>query len=91
MSKEKVKEAPNIEPRGEELSQDDERALYHYYALNYTPPATESGRGLPAADRRYRARFGHRSPLVAGLQAGAGTPATGEGIQLTLAPTEGSV
>jgi PRC-barrel domain len=46
VSKEKVKEAPNIEPRGEELSQDDERALYHYYALNYTPPANESGRRL---------------------------------------------
>jgi hypothetical protein len=46
VSKEKVKEAPNIEPRGEELSQGDERALYHYYALNYTPPASESGRRL---------------------------------------------
>jgi hypothetical protein len=30
VSKEKVKEAPNIEPHGEELSQDDESALYHY-------------------------------------------------------------
>ena len=30
-SKEKVKEAPNIELRGEELYQDDEKALYHYY------------------------------------------------------------
>lgn len=46
VSKEKVEQAPNIEPRGEELSQDDERALYHYYGLNYTPPATESGRRL---------------------------------------------
>ena len=46
MSKEKVKEAPNIELRGEELSQDDEMVLYHYYALNYTPPDTESGRRL---------------------------------------------
>ncbi len=46
VSKEKVKEAPNIEPRGEELYQDDEKALYHYYELNYTPPATESGRRL---------------------------------------------
>ena len=45
-SKEKVKEAPNIELRGEELYQDDEKALYHYYELNYTPPATESGRRL---------------------------------------------
>jgi hypothetical protein len=46
VSKEKVKEAPNIEPRGEELSQDDERVLYHYYGLNYQPPASESGRRL---------------------------------------------
>ena len=46
VSKEKVKEAPNIEPHGEELSQEDESALYHYYALNYSPPATESGRRL---------------------------------------------
>lgn len=42
----KVKEAPNIEPRGEELSQDDEQVLYHFYGLNYTPPANESGRRL---------------------------------------------
>ena len=46
VSKEKVEEAPNIESRGEELSQDDEKALYHYYGLNYTSPATESGRRL---------------------------------------------
>jgi hypothetical protein len=45
-SVEKVKEAPNIEPRGEELSQDDERVLYHFYGLNYTPPLSESGRRL---------------------------------------------
>jgi sporulation protein YlmC with PRC-barrel domain len=42
----KVKEAPNIEPRGEELSQDDEMVLYHFYGLNYTPPVSESGRRL---------------------------------------------
>jgi len=46
VSKAKVNEAPNIELRGEELSQDDERALYHFYGLNYTPPATQSGRRL---------------------------------------------
>ena len=46
VSKDTVKDAPNIEPHGEELSQDDESALYHYYQLNYTPPATESGRRL---------------------------------------------
>ena len=41
-----VKAAPNIEMHGEELSQADESALYHHYELNYTPPATESGRRL---------------------------------------------
>jgi hypothetical protein len=46
VSKEKVKEAPNIEPRGEELSQDDESALDHFYGLNYAPPETQSGRRL---------------------------------------------
>ncbi len=46
VTKQKVKDAPNIEPQGEELSQDDEMVLYHYYQLNYTPPATESGRRL---------------------------------------------
>jgi uncharacterized protein YrrD len=46
VSKEQVKGAPNIEMEGEELSQQDERILYHHYQLNYTPPATESGRRL---------------------------------------------
>jgi hypothetical protein len=46
VTKAKVKEAPNIELQGEELSQDDESALYHYYGLNYTPPNTPSGRRL---------------------------------------------
>jgi hypothetical protein len=46
VSKEQVKSAPNIELRGEELSQADESTLYHHYQLNYTPPATESGRRL---------------------------------------------
>jgi uncharacterized protein YrrD len=41
-----VKDAPNLELHGEELSQEDESALYHYYELNYTPPDTESGRRL---------------------------------------------
>src|ERR1700733_12377714 len=36
VSKAQVKDAPNIELRGEELSQDDESALYHHYELNYT-------------------------------------------------------
>ena len=41
-----VESAPNIELQGEELSQDDESALYHHFELNYTPPNTESGRRL---------------------------------------------
>jgi PRC-barrel domain len=45
-SKQQVKDAPNIEQHGEELSQADESALYHHYELNYTPPAAESGRRL---------------------------------------------
>jgi sporulation protein YlmC with PRC-barrel domain len=46
VSKDQVKNAPNIELRGEELSQADESALYHHYELNYTPPDIPSGRRL---------------------------------------------
>jgi uncharacterized protein YrrD len=46
MAKEQVKDAPNIELEGDELSQAEESTLYHHYQLNYTPPATESGRRL---------------------------------------------
>jgi sporulation protein YlmC with PRC-barrel domain len=46
VTKEKVRAAPNIELHGEELSQQDESALYHHFELNYTPPASESGRRL---------------------------------------------
>ena len=46
VTRDQVKSAPNIEQHGEELSQADESALYHHYALNYTPPDTESGRRL---------------------------------------------
>jgi hypothetical protein len=46
VSKEQVKDAPNIEPHGDELSQEDESVLYHHYQLNYIPPDTESGRRL---------------------------------------------
>jgi hypothetical protein len=41
-----VKQAPNIELQGDELSQADESSLYHYYELNYTPSETPSGRRL---------------------------------------------
>jgi len=46
VSKAQVEAAPNIEQHGEELSQDDESALYHHFELNYTPPDIESGRRL---------------------------------------------
>jgi sporulation protein YlmC with PRC-barrel domain len=46
ITKDRVRSAPNIEMHGEELSQADESALYHHFEMNYTPPATESGRRL---------------------------------------------
>jgi uncharacterized protein YrrD len=46
VTKEQVKSAPNIQLQGGELSQADESTLYHHYQLNYTPPATQSGRRL---------------------------------------------
>jgi hypothetical protein len=46
VSREQVKDAPNLELQGAELAQGDESDLYHHYKLNYTPPETESGRRL---------------------------------------------
>jgi uncharacterized protein YrrD len=46
VSREQVKSAPNIDLHGDELSKEDESALYHHYQLNYTPPDTERGRRL---------------------------------------------
>jgi uncharacterized protein YrrD len=46
VTKGQIESAPNIEQHGEELSQEDESALYHHFELNYTPPDTESGRRL---------------------------------------------
>ncbi len=46
VTRDQVQDAPNIELKGEELSQADESALYHHYELNYTPPDIESGRRL---------------------------------------------
>lgn len=46
VSKEQVRDAPNIGSEAGELSQQDESNLYHHYNLNYTPPAIESGRRL---------------------------------------------
>jgi hypothetical protein len=45
-TKEQVRSAPDLEMHGEELSRDDEAALYHHFELNYVPPATPSGRRL---------------------------------------------
>ena len=46
VSKEQVKNAPNLELEGEELSEADEATLYHHYQLNYTAAGTQSGRRL---------------------------------------------
>jgi len=46
VTRDQVKDAPDIETEGEELSQADESALYHHYGLNYSAPDTESGRRL---------------------------------------------
>ena len=46
VTKEKVRAAPDLEMHGEELSQDDESALYHHFEMNYTPPNIPSGRRL---------------------------------------------
>jgi sporulation protein YlmC with PRC-barrel domain len=57
VTKEQVRSAPDIEMHGEELSQEDESALYHHFEQNYTPPDTESGPGSPAAERRVETLF----------------------------------
>jgi len=46
VTKQQVKDAPNVEHLGDELSQADESALYHYYEMNYTPSHNPSGRRL---------------------------------------------
>jgi len=46
VSKAQVKDAPNIDLEGDELSQADESTLYHYFQLNYTQSDTPSGRRL---------------------------------------------
>ena len=53
MSADEVKEAPNIELHGDELSQADESRLYHHYEMNYTAPTTVKADAVsPAAERR---------------------------------------
>jgi hypothetical protein len=46
VTKGQVRSAPDIKMHGDELSQADESALYHHFELNYTAPATPSGRRL---------------------------------------------
>lgn len=46
VTKEQIKGAPNIALEGDELSAEDESALYHHYHLNYTRTQTPSGRRL---------------------------------------------
>jgi hypothetical protein len=46
VTKKQVKDAPDIEMHGDELSQADESALYHHFELNYAPPDIQSGRRL---------------------------------------------
>jgi hypothetical protein len=45
-TKEQIKNAPHIDLAGDELSGEEESALYHHYHLNYNPPDTQSGRRL---------------------------------------------
>ena len=44
--KEQVRSAPDLDLRGQEMSQADESALYHHFEMNYTAIASESGRRL---------------------------------------------
>ena len=41
--KDRVKDAPNVDPDNGHLSQEEERALYQYYGLEYTETASDSG------------------------------------------------
>jgi hypothetical protein len=45
-TREQIKNAPHIALTGDELSGEEESALYHHYQLNYTPSDTQSGRRL---------------------------------------------
>ena len=41
--KDRVKDAPNVDPDNGHLSQDEERALYQYYGLDYSGAASDAG------------------------------------------------
>jgi uncharacterized protein (TIGR02271 family) len=47
--KDKVNDAPRVEPDNGHLSQSEEAELYHYYGLDYSEDASDSG--LPAGTR----------------------------------------
>jgi hypothetical protein len=44
--KEQVSTAPDLDLNGQEMTQEDESALYHHFELNYTVITNESGRRL---------------------------------------------
>lgn len=76
-SKDKVKDAPNVDTEHGHLSQDEERRLYEYYGLGYSDARSDSG--LPAGDSTYAdtgtdtyTDTGVRTGTDAGLAAGAG-------------------
>jgi len=46
VTKDQVRTAPNMELQGGELSQEDEKTLYHHFEQNYTPIQSDSGRRL---------------------------------------------
>ena len=43
VTKQQVKDAPNMEREGDALTQADESLLYHYFQMNYTPSSSPSG------------------------------------------------
>ncbi len=46
VTKQQVKDAPNMEHEGDALSQEDESLLYHFFQMNYTPTDKPGGRRL---------------------------------------------
>lgn len=46
IASDQVKSAPNADSAGDQLTTDDESALYHHYRLNYVASDRESGRRL---------------------------------------------
>lgn len=45
-AKELVRSAPDLDLAGQEMTQQDESALYHHFGMNYTAIASPSGRRL---------------------------------------------